>query len=323
MVQPHQISMRRDSNRAIATDSEGHELRINDNVKEVDGEGRKGKVLHTHQSFFAFLFNRDYSENGGVFVTRARSLVSLAPKSNTQKLGATDLSKMNPALNPALRGSAQGGLRRTIKDTNGNLARVELISGNKVVQIEKDKLKRRNPDASLEPLEAIAPRGIMGPPSSTPASWINNTPGWTPNPYTSGGRTPAPMGGKNPAWNMDSSRTPRGKTPSWNVSRTPNPYADGGRSSRSIRRWQASRSQQNIGRRFEVPVRFYLFSLSQLRPSLDTTLSPRQHTPPTTCNSGAKYRILTESIVTPEGTMKSSLTSPVFLTSKLAKPTLP
>ena len=38
LVQPHQISMRRDSSRAIATDSEGHELRINDNVKEVDGE---------------------------------------------------------------------------------------------------------------------------------------------------------------------------------------------------------------------------------------------------------------------------------------------
>jgi transcription elongation factor len=38
LVQPHQISMRRDSNRAIATDSEGHELRINDNMKEVDGE---------------------------------------------------------------------------------------------------------------------------------------------------------------------------------------------------------------------------------------------------------------------------------------------
>jgi transcription elongation factor SPT5 len=35
IVQPHQISMRRDSNRAIA---EGYELRINDNVKEVDGE---------------------------------------------------------------------------------------------------------------------------------------------------------------------------------------------------------------------------------------------------------------------------------------------
>lgn len=38
VVQPHQISMRRDSTRAIALDSEGHELRINDMVKEVEGE---------------------------------------------------------------------------------------------------------------------------------------------------------------------------------------------------------------------------------------------------------------------------------------------
>lgn len=29
--------MRRDSSKAVATDAEGHELRINDNVKEVDG----------------------------------------------------------------------------------------------------------------------------------------------------------------------------------------------------------------------------------------------------------------------------------------------
>ena len=38
LVKPHQISMRRDTHRAIATDAEGHELRINDNVKEIDGE---------------------------------------------------------------------------------------------------------------------------------------------------------------------------------------------------------------------------------------------------------------------------------------------
>jgi transcription elongation factor SPT5 len=44
LVQPHQISMRRDSNRAIATDSEGHELRINDNMKEVDGEVSNAKT---------------------------------------------------------------------------------------------------------------------------------------------------------------------------------------------------------------------------------------------------------------------------------------
>ena len=40
LVQPHQISMSRNSNKAIAVDSEGHEIRVNDNMKEKDGEVR-------------------------------------------------------------------------------------------------------------------------------------------------------------------------------------------------------------------------------------------------------------------------------------------
>ena len=48
LVQPHQISMRKDSNNAIATDAEGHELKVNDNVKEVDGEVRP--CLYSHIS---------------------------------------------------------------------------------------------------------------------------------------------------------------------------------------------------------------------------------------------------------------------------------
>ncbi|KAI5999076.1 hypothetical protein EDD15DRAFT_2400825 [Pisolithus albus] len=51
---------------AIATDSEGHELRVNDNVRKIEGENRKGRVLHIHQSFFAFLHNRDVPENGAL-----------------------------------------------------------------------------------------------------------------------------------------------------------------------------------------------------------------------------------------------------------------
>jgi transcription elongation factor SPT5 len=33
--------MRRDSNRAIATDAEGYELRVGDNMKENEGEVRE------------------------------------------------------------------------------------------------------------------------------------------------------------------------------------------------------------------------------------------------------------------------------------------
>ncbi|KAI0761362.1 transcription elongation factor Spt5 [Trametes elegans] len=282
LVQPHQITMRRDSNRAIATDSEGHELRIGDNVKEVDGEGRKGRVLHTHQSFFAFLHNRDYAENGGVFVTRARSLASLAPKGNILKLGNTDLSKMNPALSGGAGGMVgSGNIGRgprdrligvsvtvvkgpskgyigTIKDTNGPHARVELLTGNKVITIDKEKLRRRNPDGSLEPLErTFAPMnpprtgGFGGGSTPNPYNQGGRTPGWnqtgrTPNPYNDSrtpawapsSRTPNPYAdGKTPAWDA-TARTPNpynqgGKTPAWNAnanpsSRTPNPYANGG-----------------------------------------------------------------------------------------------
>ncbi|KDQ56765.1 hypothetical protein JAAARDRAFT_36254 [Jaapia argillacea MUCL 33604] len=282
LVQPHQISMRRDSNRAIATDSEGHELRVGDNVKEVDGEGRKGRVIHTHQSHFAFLHNRDIVENGGVFVTRARSLASLAPKGNLMKLGNADLSKMNPAMSGGASGGMVGsGMGRgprdrligvlvvivkgstkghigTIKDTNGNIARVELHSNNKIIMVDKDKLKRYNPmNKKTEPLESGFSGGLGGGgagPGRTP-QWSQpggRTPGWgaaqgrTPNPYAGDGKTPAwnassrtpnPYaldGGKTPAWNA-SSRTPNpyaqdgGRTPAWNASsRTPNPYAAGG-----------------------------------------------------------------------------------------------
>ncbi|TCD60658.1 transcription elongation factor spt5 [Steccherinum ochraceum] len=273
-VQPHQISMRRDSHRAIAADSEGHELRSGDNVKEADGEGRKGRVLHTHQSFFAFLHNRDIAENGGVFVTRARSLVSQAPKGNILKLGSTDLSKMNPsAAGGGMAGSGTGrgprdrhigmsvvivkgprkGYVGIIKDTNGTIARVELLTGQKVVSVDKKNLRRKNIDGTIEPLPAL---GGMGPPGSfnRTANPYQNTapgaPGWgrtgrTPNPYAlqdgktpawNAGKTPNPYAtdsSKTPAWNT-SARTPNpyaqdgGKTPAWSASsRTPNPYAGG------------------------------------------------------------------------------------------------
>ncbi|TFK25420.1 transcription elongation factor SPT5 [Coprinopsis marcescibilis] len=270
IVKPHQISMRRDSSRAIASDAEGHELRANDNVKEVDGEQRKGRVLHTHQSFYAFLHNREITEHGGVFVARARSLVSLAPKGNALKNGGADLSKMNPAMmGGGMVGSGalgrgprdrhigvtvmvtkgpHKGYGGTIKDTNGNTARVELRTGNKMISIDKDKLRKIAPNGDLLFLHQNAPPGnnSSNNNNSNSNAW-GAPPSWTNSGGASGGRTPfqgsssktpnpyAVGGGKTPAW-APGSRTPNpyaaesGKTPAWNAgSKTPNPYADGGR----------------------------------------------------------------------------------------------
>ena len=101
-------------------------------------------------------------------MTRTRSLVSVAPK-NIAKAAGPDLSKLNPAVSGGLapmggtvgsslfrgprdrlvgasviiiRGNYKG-YAGTIKDTNGPHARVELITNNKVISIEKDKLKRK------------------------------------------------------------------------------------------------------------------------------------------------------------------------------------
>ena len=137
-------------------------------------------MLHTHQSFYAFLHNRDIPENNGVFVTKVRSLASLAPKSNVVKKAsspAMDLSKMNPAMatpSGGMVGSAMGrgprdrhigetvmvikgpnkGYVGTIKDTNGMIARVELRTGNKIISIDKEKLYRRK-------CVSISPLGVM------------------------------------------------------------------------------------------------------------------------------------------------------------------
>ncbi|KIY63191.1 transcription elongation factor Spt5 [Cylindrobasidium torrendii FP15055 ss-10] len=284
IVKPHQITMRKDSRHAIATDHDGHELRIGDNVKEVDGEGRKGQVLHVHQAFHAFLHNREIAENGGVFVTRTRSLASLAPKANVAaKAAASDLSKMNPAMvqpqssgvlnsrGPrdrsigtfvqVTRGPHKGYVGRIV-DTNGNLARVELTTRNKVIAIEKEKLMQKMPDGSVQALGSRGGGGggrggyggggggrggyggggrggyggNMGPPPQRTANPYASggqggaTPGWGAQggmtPWGGqGGRTPGwGAGGRTPAPNMDS------RTPAWNASsRTPNPYAtDGG-----------------------------------------------------------------------------------------------
>ena len=159
------------------------------------------------------------------------------------------------------------GIAGVIKDTNGNLARVELLTGNKVISIDKSKLRWRKyvihsysrfkihcvvnrADGTLDGLDHKSAGGDMRPPSvnshAGPRTPVWKTPAWqggaTPNiqnpktpAWQASSRTPNPYldGGKTPAWNV-SSRTPNpyadgGKTPAWNVTpRTPNPYAGGG-----------------------------------------------------------------------------------------------
>ena len=128
-------------------------------------QNRSGEVLNIFRSLFVFLHNREISENNGVFVARAQSLIFVTPKN-----AGTDLSKLNPALNaqlpygaaslmppPAItpnknrvvntlvvvvKGTSKG-LMGVIKDVVGDNARVELATNNKTLTISMASLKRK------------------------------------------------------------------------------------------------------------------------------------------------------------------------------------
>ena len=140
-----------------------------DNWHVQTREPRQGRVLHVHRSLYAFLHNRDIVENGGVFVTYARSLGSIVPR-GTKAAGpgqpGFDPSRMNPnimgpngGMGPpaAPAGAPRGrevavglavtvikgnhkGYKGIIKDLNGPLARVELHTNMKTITIERNKL---------------------------------------------------------------------------------------------------------------------------------------------------------------------------------------
>ncbi|WWC98489.1 transcription elongation factor SPT5 [Kwoniella sp. B9012] len=232
-VTPDQVTLRRDNKRlAVATDSQGNDMKVGDNMKETEGENRQGEVINIFRSLFVFLHNRDLTENNGVFVARAQSLISVTPKS-----AVSDLGKINPALNQQLpyggaslmpppatnvnrnrlintlvvvtKGTSKG-LLGTIRDIQGDNARVELKTNNKTLTIALTSLKRKDQKTGATfPLEAGGGPGGYG--RGVGAG------GYDVNPYNgapvNGGQTPGGFGGR---------------TPAARFGQTPNPYAAGG-----------------------------------------------------------------------------------------------
>jgi transcription elongation factor SPT5 len=78
-IQPHQITNKRDSKRAIATDANGNSIQAGDTVVEKDGERRSGTILHLYRQL-VYLHSREYVQNFGVWVTRTRNVASIAAK---------------------------------------------------------------------------------------------------------------------------------------------------------------------------------------------------------------------------------------------------
>jgi transcription elongation factor SPT5 len=165
-MRPHQITKRpaTEAKRTVGMDHKDREFRIGDQMKEIDGEYRKGLVLHIYRGLFAFMHSRDVNENNGVFVIRSKNLGPIDERTTTTKSGP-DLTKQDPRLNQAVpfyAGNNQGanqrylvnshvvvvkgtqkGLQGIIKDTQGDKARVELKTNNKVVTVPIKHLKKK------------------------------------------------------------------------------------------------------------------------------------------------------------------------------------
>lgn len=165
-MRPHQITKRpiHESKRAVGMDHKNREFRVGDQMKEVDGEYRKGLVLHIYRGLFVFLHSREVSENNGVFVVRSNNLGPIDERT-TSKSSGPDLTKQDPRLNQAapfvpgnseaaslrhlinthvvlVRGTKKG-LQGVIKDTQGDNARVELKTDNKIITVPITYLKKK------------------------------------------------------------------------------------------------------------------------------------------------------------------------------------
>ncbi|ORY86212.1 hypothetical protein BCR37DRAFT_354700 [Protomyces lactucae-debilis] len=256
VVKADSVAMKLEVNKqVVTTDRNGLEVKIQDRIREVEGDSRKGEVFHIH---LGFVFSRNVAllENNGIFVSRNRSIVN----ENTADAAKVDLTKMNPALGqmqaPAqlpkstgrdraigqtvwIRTGPMKGIMGIIKDSTDTTARVELHSRNKIATFNKLQLgfKLQRDGKLMSYSEWLSARGgSMGSGGQSYSRGSSSLPGDRPAWAQSGGRTPGGsldnnFGSRTPAWAASGgSRTPAwaggagGATPAWagaGGSRTP------------------------------------------------------------------------------------------------------
>lgn len=221
---------------AFATDSTGEPIKIGDTVKENHGFKRQGVILHIYRSVL-FLYSKETTENTGVFVNDISSVSGVASKNNfTEKQDKLDLTRMNPKFraggamappplpvkvqtgrdrtlnqNVSVRLGEYKGYRGIVKDTNGDIARVEFHTKNKILSISKSKLAFIDSSGRLIPYEEfINPKyRDFGSPSSNYSSQGSQAPS-----YSSGGGS---------SWSSNNNGASGGKTPAWSS------YGSGGK----------------------------------------------------------------------------------------------
>ncbi|KAI8068046.1 hypothetical protein BC940DRAFT_256470 [Gongronella butleri] len=251
-IEPHQITNKRDSDRAVATDAAGNSIRSGDNVVEVGGEKRNCVILHLFRHL-VFLHSRENAENNGVWVLQSRQVINMGAQASRQM---NDLTKQQPYGQAGMgrgggmmmdrgRGRGRGGfygrgrggrdnlvaktVRVTqgphkgyvgiVKETTEAMARVELHTNCKIISVDKAKLMLL--DARGDTIGPAVDSRYGPPPQNEFA--VPSAPSMARN-GGSGATSRYGEGAMTPRYNMSGA-----KTPAWNSgARTPNPYASDG-----------------------------------------------------------------------------------------------
>ncbi|XP_013782146.1 transcription elongation factor SPT5-like [Limulus polyphemus] len=244
-VKHQSVTKKKDTRRAVALDSEQNQIQVRDIVKVVDGphSGFQGEIKHLYRSF-AFLHSRMLLENGGIFVSKTRSLSLAGSSRPTPAPAMGGYSPLSPRITspmhpsgggrspgPGGGGGGGGGMGRgrgrrdneligqTIKITQGpykghigivkdateSTARVELHSKCQTISVDRTRLATVGAPGKGGGVSSYSRTPMYG--STTPM-------------YGAGSRTPM-YGSQTPL--HDGSRTPHygNQTPLHEGSRTP------------------------------------------------------------------------------------------------------
>ncbi|KAI8894347.1 hypothetical protein BC833DRAFT_605194 [Globomyces pollinis-pini] len=253
-IKPQQIRSKRDSSRAVTSDTNGRPIGASDTVIVLDdqfGSRKQAEVLHIYRSF-VYLKSKDVIENGGVFVTKSSNVAILTAKmsSNSNNMPANQIVQSSFGSRGGARGGRGGGrgfrdpLRGKtvtvvggpykgylgiVKDVTETHARVELHTHSRTINIEKEKLKEqgaqdsyssRRPDYKSNTARYEGSRTPMHGSKTPMVDNDSRSSAWnagskTPA-YESGSRTLAwDAGSKTPAYDAAS------KTPAWDAPSTP------------------------------------------------------------------------------------------------------
>ncbi|KAJ1966623.1 transcription elongation factor spt5, partial [Dimargaris xerosporica] len=201
LVKGAQMTPRRNTRNAAATDAHNNVIRVGDQVRELDSiDRRSGNVLHLNRRY-CFMRSREILEHGGVFVAPTRKVAAVGRGAAGINGNSMAVGNNGGFLHPGgMRGGMRGGRGRgasaagnpfhqrrgprdrlisatvmitkgpyksyigIVKDAAGSKARVELHTNSRLINIDKDSLVVQDRFGKFVPLHDMPE--LMGPPSS-------------------------------------------------------------------------------------------------------------------------------------------------------------